>query len=315
MRLCLGEMVGEVLEGKGDSGECLAKVEVLPLGDEDSEERDRVVNAIWLPKVRECSDTDLLRKELLEDDTLAKLRSLGNQRARGYHWEEGIWYHRTSDFDEGVVDRIVLPKCRHKKVLQIAHEGTGHLSTKKVRDILHSRFTWPYIARDIDSHCRSCETCQRSSKRGERKALMVERPVISEPFEYVAVDLVGPFPRSKNGSKCMASRWPDAVAVKSITASTVARGLVQIFSRTGDFGMEKNILDDIKCEGIDETELCELLSEFDDVLIPTPGSCTIGEVDVVIEEGVTPISQAPYKIPHKIREGVKRNWNHCWLMG
>ncbi len=529
------EMVGEVLEGKGDSGECLAKVEVLPLGDEDSEERDRVVNAIGLPKVRECSDTDLLRKELLEDDTLAKLRSLGNQRARGYHWEEGILYHRTSDFDEGVVDRIVLPKCRRKKVLEIAHEGTGHLSTKKVRDILHSRFTWPYIARDIDSHCRSCETCQRSNKRGERKALMVERPVISEPFEYVAVDLVGPFPRSKNGSKylftylCMASRWPDAVALKSITASTVARGLVQIFSRTGlplqlltdqgtqftgkllkelasmfnihltrttpyhpqsnglverlhgtlesiltkahreghdweiflpltlfalrqcpnrdtgfspyqliygrnvvtpldvvyagwsemigegmevsewvlqlsdrletlrdcavdtglvesdkrassynrgkcdrqlkvgerilcripglaakledswdgpycvleklggrqkvkiihinnakvyrareefvgavtvvaeegDFGVEKNILDDIKCEGIDETELCELLSEFDDVLIPTPGSCTIGEVDVVIEEGVTPISQAPYKIPHKIREGVR----------
>ncbi len=46
---------------------------------------------------------------------------------------------------------------------------------------------------------------------------MVERPVISEPFESVAVDLVGPLPKAKCGVKyvrtfvCLATRWPEAV--------------------------------------------------------------------------------------------------------
>ncbi len=37
------------------------------------------------------------------------------------------------------------------------------------------------------------------NKSGNGKVAMIERPVVSEPFQTVAVDLVGPLPKEKRG--------------------------------------------------------------------------------------------------------------------
>ncbi len=64
-------------------------------------------------------------------------------------------------------------------------------------------------------------------------------PIATETFESVAVDLVGPFPRSKSGYKylltiiCLASKYPEALPLKSITADEVVEGLVELFCRHG----------------------------------------------------------------------------------
>ncbi len=66
----------------------------------------------------------------------------------------------------------------------------------------------------------------------------MERPLLSEPFEAVAVDLVGPLPKGKGGNRflltcvCLATRWPEAVPLRGISAKAVAEGLWTIFSRT-----------------------------------------------------------------------------------
>ncbi len=50
---------------------------------------------------------------------------------------------------------------------------------------------------------------------------MVERPVLSQSFEQIALDLVGPLPKGKGGARfiltaaCMATRWSEAIALKS----------------------------------------------------------------------------------------------------
>ncbi len=68
---------------------------------------------------------------------------------------------------------------------------------------------------------------------------MVECPIISEPFESVAIDLVGPLPKGKGGARfiltfvCLASRWPEAVPMRTGSSSEVAEGLISIFSRSG----------------------------------------------------------------------------------
>lgn len=67
---------------------------------------------------------------------------------------------------------------------------------------------------------------------------MVVRPVLTEPFEAVVVDIVGPLPKFKGGLRwvltvvCTATRWPDAVAFKEISAKTDAQGFIDILSRT-----------------------------------------------------------------------------------
>ena len=84
-----------------------------------------------------------------------------------------------------------------------------------------------------------CIFCQKGIKSGQRKAPTVERPVISQPFEQVALDIVGPLPKGKGGARfiltavCMATHWPEAIALNSITAKSVAEAAIDIFSRMG----------------------------------------------------------------------------------
>ena len=68
---------------------------------------------------------------------------------------------------------------------------------------------------------------------------MLQRPVISQPFEHVALDIVGPLPKEKGGARfiftaaCMATRWPEATPLRVITAKEVAEAVIQIFSMMG----------------------------------------------------------------------------------
>ena len=68
---------------------------------------------------------------------------------------------------------------------------------------------------------------------------MIPLPVISEPFSRVAMDIVGPLPRSRSGHQYVlvlcdyATRYPEAVPLKNIDAETIAEELVRIFSRVG----------------------------------------------------------------------------------
>ncbi len=55
----------------------------------------------------------------------------------------------------------------------------------------------------------------------------------------IAVDIVGPLPKGKGGAKylltiiCLASRWPEALPLRTMTATEAAEGLVGIFAKIG----------------------------------------------------------------------------------
>ena len=66
---------------------------------------------------------------------------------------------------------------------------------------------------------------------------MVTREIITEPFERVCVDLVGPLPKARGGYQylltyvCVATRWPEAVPLRSMHARAVLDALMDIFAR------------------------------------------------------------------------------------
>ena len=129
----------------------------------------------------------------------------------------------------------IASKLLRTTLLRLSHDFNGHVGVKKVKAILNRLYTLPGLLEDVLKWCKSREVCQKHKIAGERKAELMVRPVITEPFESVAFDIVGPFPRSKSGYKyiCMASRYPDAIPLKSVTAEDVADGMLDIFSRTG----------------------------------------------------------------------------------
>ena len=93
---------------------------------------------------------------------------------------------------------------------------------------------------------------------------MVTRPVLTEPFESMALDIVGPLEKGKGGCQylltciCLASKWPDAIPLRTMTTRSIAEGMWQIFARTG---IPNQILTDRGTQFTSKAmkELCELL--------------------------------------------------------
>ena len=87
--------------------------------------------------------------------------------------------------------------------------------------------------------CQTCIKCQKSASRKVPPAPPLPLPVDSEPFKCVAMNLVGPLPRSKSGNKHIlvlcdyATKYPEAIPLWSIDAEHVAKEIIKIFARVG----------------------------------------------------------------------------------
>ena len=127
-------------------------------------------------------------------------------------------------------EQLVLPKRCRETVLKVPL--AGHLGVLQ-------HFYWPTVHRDVAEYCRTCGTCQKAASRKMVRAPLIPLPIISQPFERIAMDIVGPLPRSARGNRFVlvvcdyATRYPEAIPMKSIDASSVAEELVTIFSRVG----------------------------------------------------------------------------------
>ena len=83
------------------------------------------------------------------------------------------------------------------RLVSMAHDYCGHVGTDKVTQTLRQNFTWPGMYKQIKTHCQLCDSCQKARREKEWKIPMKEMPLHSKPFENVAVDLVGPLPRTR----------------------------------------------------------------------------------------------------------------------
>ena len=233
--LCRKDEEIEKILGIEKDASVVPEEEVYQIRKEFGEEPDLVV-----PLVKEGKgDREALVLESSRDPTLEKWRKLADQGERGFVWKQGLLYQEVTTHTLEQVLVLVLPESFRKRVLVLAHDKMQHMGARRVTSLIKQRFTWPGVGQDIIQFCRTCSICQKCNKTKSRKALMVERPVLSEPFEVMAVDLVGPMPKGRGGCMylltaiCMATRWPEAIPLKSITAKAVAVGLFDIFSRTG----------------------------------------------------------------------------------
>jgi len=140
--------------------------------------------------------SEVMRQKLArsqkEDPSLEVCRGLGERAERGYRYKDDILRHVVLDIEDEEFSRIVLPKCERKRVLELAHDKCGHVGIKKVRAMINRCFTWPGMGDDIIRYVKSCDVCARANKAGNRAVKCLERPVVSEPFTSVAIDIVGP---------------------------------------------------------------------------------------------------------------------------
>ena len=105
---------------------------------------------------------------------------------------------RINDIGEQTV-QMVVPKSHRDRILTLSHEKCGHFGHKKMLVLIKRPFFWPGMGRDCKYHACSCKICQKSNKSTEVKAPMIEREILSVPFEKVCLDIVGPLPNTRRG--------------------------------------------------------------------------------------------------------------------
>ena len=95
------------------------------------------------------------------------------------------------------------------------------------------------MLKNSEEFCTTCTECQKTAPGKKTFAPLISLRIIEEPFQSIAMDLVGPLPRSRSGNKYIlvicdyAMRHPEAIPLRSIDTEHIAEELVKVFSRMG----------------------------------------------------------------------------------
>ena len=174
-----------------------------------------------------------------KDQSLAAVLNLGLNDKEGYHVVEGLLFRTRLDMFGNPVEQLCIPDSYRSKCLDTAHNSFGHQGQNKMMLLLRPHFYLPNMSRDCQKHVRACERCQKIDKATPRPNSMTERQIVTHPFQDIAIDIVGPFPTVVGGFRYLltcfdnATRWPEAVPLRSTTARVVISCLTDIFVRCG----------------------------------------------------------------------------------
>ncbi|KAJ8349857.1 hypothetical protein SKAU_G00249870 [Synaphobranchus kaupii] len=128
---------------------------------------------------------------------------------------------------------------RDGRPLAHTHLLGAHLGVEKTLERIKTRFYWPGVKKAVEDYCRSCPDCQQVAPRPHQKSPLIPLPIISVPFSRIGMDLVGPLHRSSRGHQYIlvvldyATRYPEAIPLRTMATKGIARELMLLFSRVG----------------------------------------------------------------------------------
>ena len=139
------------------------------------------------------------------------------------------------------VEQLLVPKQFITKVLYLAHSHQlgAHLGVDKTYERIVARFYWPGVRRAVAEFCQACDVCQKTAPRPVQRNPLIPLPIIDVPFSRIAMDIVGPLPKSSRGHRYIlvildyATRYPEAIPLRAATAKAIAHELFMLFSRVG----------------------------------------------------------------------------------
>ena len=146
--------------------------------------------------------------------------------------------------------KLLVPEELKTRVLFEYHDSTlaGHPGGEETLRAIQDHYTWPHLRRDVREHVRQCRlcACTKATRPRHQDNLRPHQP--RKPWETLAIDLTGPYPRSGRGKKYILvvtdlfSRWVEAFALGSSETPVILRTLDrEVFSR---WGYPKAILSD-----------------------------------------------------------------------
>lgn len=126
--------------------------------------------------------------------------------------------------------RSFITRSFRKIVFNSLHQ-LSHPGARATAKLVSDRYVWPRVQADCKTWTRACVHCQRA-----KISRHVSTPVShfispTSRFGHVHMDIVGPLPSSQGYNYCLTcvdrfSRWPEAIPVENIEATTVAKAFL-----------------------------------------------------------------------------------------
>ena len=186
---------------------------VIPTGKEQN------VATISSDELRTAQAADITCQKLLTQTSTTSLYDLN---------DDGILV-RVSPSDGS--QQVVVPQTLVSRVLYMEHypPSAGHPGAHRMFQTIRRTFFWPRIAEDVYETVRNCDVCARNRIAEKRKTNPLKLFPAKGPLESVAMDILGPLPRTKHGNRFLLviadrySKVTKTVPLRTVTALSVAR--------------------------------------------------------------------------------------------
>ena len=161
---------------------------------------------------------------------------------------------------------LVVPRKLRTLLLSDIHNYNGHRSANDLVKTTLQKYWWPTVRKDAQDFVASCDSCLRTKVPTGINKVPMQLFEHSKPFEYVAMDIIGPMPSTSDGYEYILTiidlntRWVEAVPLRNQLAKTVADAFfVEWCAR---YGPPKKLLTDKGTNFQSElfTEFCKLLN-------------------------------------------------------
>jgi hypothetical protein len=96
--------------------------------------------------------------------------------------------------------QVVVPQNLVSRILYMEHylQSAGHPGAHRMFQTIRRTFFWPRIAEDVYETVRTCDVCARNRIAEKRKTNPLKLFPAKGPLESVAMDILGPLPRTKH---------------------------------------------------------------------------------------------------------------------